>query len=227
MTDRPLNLPPVDAFDTPKLRRAAAEYGALGVRLRDARATVARLDDERRGAVARDRQALADALRSGKPDSGDQHVRAHDDRLDAARREAEALAVAVADARRELVALIDQHAERERDAIPGGVAQARADLGKLVEDVAAVHDRLAADLGFVAWATRAAHDGPDRGKYVPGARGVEALPGINGEPTPWPVVLDALRAIANPPEPTPTPSFGAPAETWQKAPVGAVVVTPV
>ena len=226
MTDRPLNLPPVDAFDTPKLRRGAAEYGALGARLRDAQATVARLDDERRGAVTRDRQALADALRSDKPDPGDQHVRAHDDRLEAARREAEALAVAVADARRELVALIDQHADRERDVAENRVAKTRADLGKLIEDLAAVHDRLAADLGFLGWVTTATHDGPDRGKYVPRARGVEALPALNGDPTPWPVVLDALRAIANPPEPTPRVSHGAPATTWRPAPVGAVVVNP-
>jgi len=85
------NLPHADLITVKAVRDALAGWQKADHAAKSAEQDATALEQERPLAVQRDREALADALESGKPDPGQQHTDAHDHSVEEAQRAAAAL----------------------------------------------------------------------------------------------------------------------------------------
>jgi hypothetical protein len=95
--------PPPGVLGDAALDRALAEHNELAQRAADAAAQSSMLEDSRQDAVDADTQALAQALRAGESDPGGRATRFIDEKIAEARRQADALALAVRDSRDEIL----------------------------------------------------------------------------------------------------------------------------
>lgn len=198
---RPVELP-ATGVDHPKIRPVAAKYAQLRQHERGAQDVYARLQDERVKAMQNDRQALADAKRAGKADPGYAAVTKADAAIAAARRDLEALEVAVDDQRRELVATIEKHRGDWRARIDGQIGEVRAQYGQAVEDAAALHAKMADAHALRGWL-----DGfPDRTRWKPSLVRVTSMRMPSGEGYEVAQLLSALREHAQAP---PAPALAA------------------
>ncbi|HXH89519.1 MAG TPA: hypothetical protein VNI55_13055 [Gaiellaceae bacterium] len=98
---------PADALKWPELAKAVEERDRLLARHRDANAKLEALQVRAAEAEKADRQALAAALATGKKDPGTSAVEAVAAEIAAAKRELEALDLAVADAQNRIVDLVE------------------------------------------------------------------------------------------------------------------------
>ena len=198
LPDPDYRVPPADIVGDKKVAAALAEYARL-IAARDAEyATLRRLEDERMRAVEADQQALADAIRAKKDDPGEEATRKADQAILACRRKAEALAIAVSDAGRDLTATVD----RQRDAwgakLEERTAEGRAELGAAVDSLVAAHAKLGETLALRAWLSTF----PDRIRWPVSYLGhVPALRSRSNEPPAFEAVVAGLRELARPPEP--------------------------
>jgi hypothetical protein len=149
----------------PPLAKIAKEYGDLYARATEAITKVVALEARRPEAKQADDEALAAALRAGKPDPGPKAVEALDAEISAAKREATGLVDATHGAWGEVKTTFIEQAPAWREQVQAESAKhvatgtkALAIAGSAMEDVA--QDR--ALLGWISDATGAISGGPMR-----------------------------------------------------------------
>lgn len=200
--------------DHPKVRPVARKLTELRGEAERAERELRALEDDRQAAVNADRQAVADALRAGKPAPDETRIAAADTAIAAARRRVEALQIAVSDQAATLAASVDRHRDAWLGDVEQRIARGHTDLAGAIETVAAARGSLADLYTLRSWL---------RGKNATSAprflSHIDGLQTLAGEPMPWPIVEQALRALAAPPdERAPT---GPPAETAPSAAAAA------
>lgn len=184
------------------IQAAADNLARLSAEEITARRDLARLEDGRRGALAADRAAYAEALAGGKSDPGTAALDEHDARIREARRRTEALAVAVERASDDLAGAMEKHGPAWDKQVSAELAEARTAYAAAVEAMAAARQRvgvLAATLGFI--------ESGGRQRVFRSALPITmpSLVGRNGEGMLADAVIDALRSEASPPAPPPPP----------------------
>ena len=182
----------------PKVRKVASEFSQLKTQLD---AELQRLDDlgqDRQRAEETDRLNYAAAIRAGKEDPGIAAVDNVDQAITATRRKIEALEIAVADSRKEVMAAIERHREAWLADIDNRVDAAATAFRVAVEAMAEAHAEAAEALTLRTWLTSY-----PRLNWKPGGGSVRGLVRQNGEPTSWATVVDALRTHADALVPTP------------------------
>ncbi len=197
MLDRPLELPP--EITHKRIRAAAAEYARL-LGEHQASSTAAHgLEQARHEAVEVDRRAYADALRAGKgkDDPGQPATERADAEILKTRRREEALAVAVAAARTDLIDAVDQHRDEWAAALQKQLEGARDKLREAVDQVSAAHADLAEAHAGVSWLEAF----PEQSLWRPGrfAAQLPALRTPSGDAVPTAAAIAALRELAEPP----------------------------
>ncbi len=198
MTDphqRPLELPPT--ISNKKVRAAAAEYSRLVGDHQAASSAAHDLEHGRREAVEVDRRAFADALRAGKPDPGQAATEAADREILKTRRREEALAVAVAAARTDLVDAVERHRAEWLSSLEKQRDEARAKMREAVDQLVSSHEELAEAHALVAWLERF----PGQFHWNP-QRFLASLPSLRtpaGEAVPVVAAFAALRVLGEPP----------------------------
>ncbi len=198
MSIQPDNLPPTIAV--PKVAAAAEELVKFHDEHRAAVEKVYDLEQRRHEAVEADSAAYARAIRAAKPDPGQKITEKHDAELAASRRRWDALAKARASAEADFVAAVQKHRgewlaqlEQERTEAEDGYAAA-------LDALEVARNHLVQVRGTIGWLDR--FPGRVMWKGVAPAVGLENR---HGEPTPWPTVVEALRAEAAPPPPSSPP----------------------
>ena len=190
-----------DKIDNAKVKKAADEYARLRAELATEHRLLSEHEEQRHQAEEADRQALADARRAGKPDPGQAKLQEAEAAIVDSRRRVEALTLAVADSRRDLVATVEAQRQEWQRQLDAKVAEAAAAFASAVEAVAFTHEALAEATTVSIWLR-----GFPNSRLKPATRTarVEALVSRNGSPESWPVVLAALRdhavAVAAQPE---------------------------
>ena len=196
--DPDFRTPPPDLIEDRKVAAAVAEYQRLIAVRDDEYRTLRALEDERARAVETDAQAYADALRADKDDPGEEATRRADAQILACRRRAEALAIAVTDAGKELATVVDRQRPSWAAKLETRAAEGRAELVAAVEALPAARDRLGETLALADWLA----DFPGRTRWPVTRFGhVPGLPRQSGDPYASDVVIAALRELARPPEP--------------------------
>ncbi len=138
-----LNWPPLVEID--------AQIRKLGEDFSQTEAETGRLAQGRGEAQDADRQAYASALRSGDKDPGSKHTDKLERSLEAARRKAEALRLALQDLDTERRTLIDKHREEWRSEVEDRLPEAREDLRAALSRMQATRSHLHQLQGVVAW----------------------------------------------------------------------------
>jgi len=195
---RPLELPEA-AISDPKVKPAAEKYAELRQQEHVAADSLFREREARAKAMQADRQALADAKRAGKPDAGPAAVLAADAAIEAARRDLEALEIAVDDQRRELVATVAKQRVTWERRIHEQTRELRAAYAAAVESVAAAHEALATSTSLGLWLSGF----PDVSRWRPSLVYVSSMRTAAGEPAAYDAILQALRDHASPAVPAP------------------------
>lgn len=203
----PIELPPT-GIDHPKIRPVAEKYAKLLAAERAAVERYAELQDERVKALQADRQALADAKRKSQPDPGYEAVRQADDAIEQARREAEALAVAVDDQRSALADALAKYGAEHEAKVAERVRAARGAYDAALDKLAAAHDQLADELSMARWLREA----PAVSRWRATLGIVTHLTGPNGDPHAWGSVLALLRSHGQPQQ----PAFSRPVEAQRR-----------
>ena len=195
--------PPVSAITDRKIAEVITEYEKLRAK-RDAEyEALYALEDKRADAVAADRKALAGALRANRDDPGDAHTRKLDAEILATKRRAEALDVAVGDASDEALAVIERQRAPWSAALEKREREARVEMAKAVDALAEARDVIAETKALQKWLDLIPRSALwPQGGYL---TNVPALRGQNGAPLYFGAVVDALRELAEPPEPNPEP----------------------
>lgn len=181
--------------DWPPLQKAVATYDRLREEQNVTQRRVYDLTQELERSREKDRQTYAKAIAAGKDDPGtpaeDKTRGEHHD----AQRRLEALGLAVENAERALVDVVDEHRENWTDEAGGEVEQARQEFANAVEAVAAAAEKLAERRGALRWLRKF----PDEQASVRVVHPpVSKLLRPSGEPYFVHDVLDALRAVASP-----------------------------
>lgn len=190
-----LSLPPISH---PKIAKTARAYVTLADELR-ALLTHAQGVEQRRAAATRsDREALAEAIRSGKSDPGTAAIEKLDAEFAAARRRVEALQLAIGNAQHDLEASIEQHRSEWRESLERDAVKQREALRGAIEAMRQAHATLALTHAVSAWLA----EFPQRTKWSPHAG--SWIPGLTQpDGTPFSVddVTVALLELAEPPNP--------------------------
>jgi ribosomal 50S subunit-associated protein YjgA (DUF615 family) len=186
----PFQLPPEsEAWD--ELKGPVKEYRKLVSDRHMALTRLGKLEADRRRAVERDRQALARALRDGKPDPGDKSVEKIDTDMANTRRTVEALEIAIAEAEVDLIGVVDEHKDGWVGDVDERIEESTVAYLAAVEQVEATRTTLTEAVAL----KRFLHTFPDHG-YAPGHWPVFGLIAPNGDPFRWDQVVDALRKDA-------------------------------
>jgi hypothetical protein len=194
---KPIELPP-DGITDSKIKASAAKYAALRAEERATADRYAALQETRTKAMQADRQALADAKRAGKPDLGYEAVTQADAAIGEARRELEALEVAVDDQQRELVATVEKHRDAWAARINDQTVEARAKYAAAVDAMAQAHTDLADTLSLRGWLDAF----PEHSRWRPTLVKVASMCAPNGDPAQFDALLVGLREHASPPQPS-------------------------
>ncbi len=195
---RPIELPP--EISNPRIRKAAKEYSRLVGEHLAVSSAAHDLEQGRREAVEADRRAYAAAIRAGKGkdvDPGQPATTNADNEILKTRRREEALAVAVAEARNELVATVDRHRGEWSAALEKQREDARDKMREAVEQLADVHGEFVAAHASVAWLEHF----PQQTRWASG-RFAAFLPSLRtpaGEAVRTADAIAALRELAEPP----------------------------
>ncbi len=209
---RPLALPPVEHL--PKaVAKVAAEHATLVEREQAAAQTLLTLENARRVAVNADRDAFAQALRTGKDDPGTPKTAEYDAEIAKARRLAEGLTTAVAASTDEVLAAV----ARARPAWQVDAAQREVDARtRYLEAVDALNrarGALVQARSVGAWL-----EGPADSRYKTWSPPVRGLPAPHGGPTNFGDVVAALAGDL-PAVPTAAPAAAPPAPDLDESPV--------
>lgn len=200
--DRKIELP--SKIETLEIARPAENYHRLQREQLAVRERLAAAESRVEQARIADRDAAAAVELAGKGrDPGEpQTAKALADVKEAVRRE-EVLAAAVAKARAELLAAVDEHGERELESIRKSIPRRRAALAKAIDELAKARAELAEDLARSAWIKRL----PEQTLFSPQthATRLPSLLGQNGDALTVEPVLAALRQLAEPPAPHEAP----------------------
>ena len=181
------SLPP-EAVIPDELKGAAKEYRELVAKRRAAQHRLDTLARDRARAIARDRLALAKALREGGEDPGDQAVEKIDKDMANTHRIIESLEIAIEDAEQELIGVVDEHQAK-------WIAEADEEIDADVEAYSAAVDELEAKRTKLTESValkRFFNTFPEHG-YRPGHWHVFGLISPNGDPFRWDQVTEALR----------------------------------
>jgi hypothetical protein len=139
------------SLDWPPLVEIDAQIKKLGADFSQTEAEAGRLSQGRDEAQDADRQAYARALRSGDKDPGSKHFDKLERSLEAARRKAEALRLALQDLDTERRTLIDLHREEWRSEVADRLPEARQDLRAALSQMQAARSHLHQLQGVVGW----------------------------------------------------------------------------
>ncbi len=139
------------SLDWPSLVEIDAQIKKLGADYSQTEAEAGRLSQGREGAGDLDRQAYAAALRDGGKDPGRKHADALEQALEAARRKAEALRLALQELDAERRTLIDKHREEWREEVEDRLPEARQDLRAALSQMQAARSHLHNLQGVVEW----------------------------------------------------------------------------
>lgn len=196
-----ITLPPVELIGNAPIAKAAREYQQLLHDLAAERSKLRGLEEQRAKAEEADREALATAIRKGKPDPGSKAIDAANSAILACNRRIDALERATAGALADLRAAGHEHGSAWRKALDHDLTAARADLAAKVEEVAQAHQRIAQTHALREWI--ATLDGTGRWAPAKFASHLPALRGRSGDPLPVEATLAALRELAQPPATVP------------------------
>ena len=200
LPDSDYRTPPPDLVEDKKVAAALLEYQRLIGKRDEEYGKLRALEDDRARAVEEDTQALADSIRADKDDPGQEATRRADAQILACRRRAEALAIAVTDAGKDLVATVDGRRASWAAKLETRAAERRAELAAAVEALATARDHLAEVLALSDWL----RDFPGRTRWPVGRFGhVPGLARQSGEPYAFDAVVAALRELAAPPSKAP------------------------
>lgn len=183
------------------LNKVIAEYKVL---LRHRKAAGQRLGAVARAqeqAVRKDLEALKEALLAGKDDPGPVHEEKAKKEAEAARRRYDALDLALEDAERKLIDVIDAHRDEWVAEVEAQEEKAREEFELVVEELSAKRSRLAFRRGMKYWLQRF----PDQPSFRFGVGPVRALTAPHGDPYMWDQVVSALLNEAQPSQPSGTP----------------------
>jgi hypothetical protein len=197
MTPRDLQLPDLAALGMkwPKLAAAIDKHRSLSARHRQAQTTEAALIDERPAVEARSLYEFASAIRAGKPDPGKAKLEQHDTKIATARREREALAIAVERSAHELAALLEANRAAWQAELAERLDRDRAALRAAIEAWTDARQRLQDHRALNGWLA----DFPQRNRFRLQTPPLAGLRGINGEAVPLADVEAALLAEAEAP----------------------------
>lgn len=174
-------------FTWPELAAARVELLDLAERQGQALGELGALEEGRHVAEQRDDRARRVAARKGEKPPATTALKAHDEKLDLARRQAEALAGAIEDAEADALAVLAEHGER----FAADAEAALTKSGRKVHRAIDALDAALAELGDVR-ALRPFLADPQRA-YRPGeARPLPSLRRVNGDPY---LVMDAVAAL--------------------------------
>lgn len=186
----PFQLPP-DSEVPEELKGAVKEYRELVGKRHAAYTRLGALERDRHRAIARDRLALAKALREGGDDPGDDAVEKIDRDTANTRRIIESLEIAIEEAEQELIGIVDEHKDE-------WLAEADEEIDADVEAYRAAVDELEArrtKLTESVALKRFFNTFPEHG-YRPGHWHVFGLIARHGDPFRWDEVIEALRKDA-------------------------------
>jgi len=139
------------SLDWPMLVEIDAQIRKLGADYSHTEAEIGRLSQGRAEAQDADRQAYARALRSGDKDPGSKHSDKLERSLEAARRKAEALRLALEELDTERRALIDEHRAEWRGEVEERLPKARKDLRAALSSMQAARSHLHHLEGVMEW----------------------------------------------------------------------------
>ena len=188
-----LDLPP--SIDQREVSKAAKQYRDLRERHRVESQNLVEAEHERDAAVIEDRDAYAAAIRAGRKDPGQLKTSKATEKVEAKRREVEALEAAATDAHNELVKEIEQHREAWSAKVAERIDERRAAVRSAIDAVVAANQALRDDLALSSWL-----DGFPDARYRAGTGAVPALRSANGDPFAFEQVVSALRETIDPPE---------------------------
>lgn len=207
MPPLPLAVPPSGTAEVhPEIRAAADHYLKWFEENAQAQLRVYDLELGRHAAEADDAQATADALRAGKKDPGQRHLRKLLDDIAEATRLATAKERAMLDARSELEQAVNQHGSDQFKNVAAAIAKQRKKVAAAVEQIADAHGHLAELLTLQAWTTSMAEGGKVTWNPAAFATTVANTRGRNGEPLHITAVLEGLRDLAAGPPARPAPA---------------------
>lgn len=188
----PMQLPP--NIREPEVKAAAEEYRKLVAELREEWGRYKVAEEGRRRAEDADRADFAAALRAGKADPGQKKLQEADVAILASSRRIDALQVAVAASRSELVDCVERHRTEWESSLEVETTEAAETFATAVDAMAAAHDALAEVLALRGWLSRM----PGRAVWSQAGftSAVPALARPGYDPPTWAVVLAAVREQA-------------------------------
>lgn len=130
-------------FDWPELRAAVADMDRLAEDHRKTAAKVRELDDSKREAEEKDRQAFAESLRSGAKDPGSKNAEKLEAEIVQATRRRDALKVALGEQAKAIDAVIAEHRAEWRQEVGAEIPETRARLEVAVREVESLRGELA------------------------------------------------------------------------------------
>jgi seryl-tRNA synthetase len=186
------SLPPTPWEEFEKVSKA---YRELAQERQVTSRRVGALVNDRERAIHQDRDALARAIREGKPDPGNKKIEQIEKETEACRRRVEALELALDDAESEIMDVLDEHRSEWAEEVRAEVLEAQAAYAEAVEAVAAARHKVSMKFSLLFWI----EGFPDtqtsyrvRGSYV------GKLKAQNGDPYIFDQVVEALREDAQP-----------------------------
>lgn len=185
-----LSVPP--GLKHPAIAKVAKEVTAVRAKFLQEQRDLEQLRRRREHAAAEDLKALADAIRSGKPDPGQATVEKVDEQIVQATRRVGALEVALAGLAGDLERATIKHRGELLQGCDEQIAGHRQSLGDLVEQLDAAHAALAGELALRGWLAGF----PDRPHPSPAGymgRVLGLVDGANGEPVTWIEIVAAIR----------------------------------
>lgn len=176
-----------------ELERVRIEWEGLKKERRVTATRLSSLAGERERAITKDRDALASAIREGKSDPGDESVEKVEKEIQACNRMIEALDVALEDAERDLIAVVDQYRDDWAEEVEGAFEGVRQEYGEAVEALASAYRKVVSTYALLRWVKLF----PDQEmSYRVRGMTVNALRGMHGDAFLFDEVLAALRSDA-------------------------------
>lgn len=189
---------PSELEEWPQIKAAVEEHGRLARVHREAAAKLDAVVGHRTVAEQEDRAAFARALKQRKGDPGEEAVKRQAEEERSARRRFDAAGLAMEEAGRDLVAVLEEHratALTEADALIG---TDRDECIEAIERLEAARSRMLARQSLRHWLATF----PEQLKYRRVTRPLGTLiDGASGEPLRFDRVMAALRADAAPTDP--------------------------
>lgn len=186
-----LSLPqtPWEEFET-----AAKAYRELVAERNVTSRRVGALENDRQRAIHQDRDALARAIREGKPDPGNKKIEQIEKEAEACRRRVEALDLALDTAESELIDILDEHRRDWAEEVRDEVVEAQTAFAESVEALDAARRKVTSKFSLLYWL----EGFPETETTYRVRPPLVTLKGQNGELYWFADVVEALRKDAEP-----------------------------